>query len=79
MRNFGTSHYRQDLAAAGKPIALFAGATDELMIPDKYSGLRSEHRVAVNLIDGVNHMEIVSAPTAVSLIADDVAKAGGGS
>ena len=78
MANFGTSHYRQDLAAAGKPIALFAGATDELMNPAKFRDAVGD-RVAVNLIDGVNHMEIVSAPTAVSLIADDVAKAGGGS
>ncbi len=78
MANFGTSHYRQDLGAAGKPIALFAGAADELMNPAKFRNAVGD-RVAVNLIDGVNHMEIVSAPTAVSLIADDVAKAGGGS
>jgi alpha-beta hydrolase superfamily lysophospholipase len=78
MANFGTSHYRQDLAAAGKPIALFAGAADELMNPAKFRDAVGD-RVAVNLIDGVNHMEIVSAPMTVSLIADDVAKAGGGS
>jgi hypothetical protein len=31
------------------------------------------------LIDGVNHMGIVSDPRAVSAIAEDVVKAGGGS
>jgi uncharacterized protein YijF (DUF1287 family) len=36
-------------------------------------------RVAANLIDGVNHMGIVSDPAAASAITDDVAKAGGGS
>ena len=79
MRNFGiTRDYRDDLAAAGKPVAVFAGAADELMFPDKYSEAFSP-RAAVRLIDGVNHMGIVSDPAAVSAIADDVAKAGSGS
>jgi alpha-beta hydrolase superfamily lysophospholipase len=79
MRNFGsTQDYRADLAAAGKPVALFAGAADELMFPDKYGDAVSQ-RASVKLIDGVNHMGIVSDPAAVSAIADDVAKAGSGS
>jgi alpha-beta hydrolase superfamily lysophospholipase len=78
MRNFGATQYRADLAAAGKPVALYAGAADELMFPDKY-GDAVGPRVAVKLIDGVNHMAIVSDPAAVSVIADDVAKAGSGS
>jgi alpha-beta hydrolase superfamily lysophospholipase len=79
MRNFGsTQDYRADLAAAGKPVALFAGAADELMFPDKY-GDAVDQRASVKLIDGVNHMGIVSDPAAVSAIADDVAKAGSGS
>ena len=79
MRNFGTTQdFRADLAAAGKPIELFAGAVDELMFPDKY-GDAVGPRVSVRLIDGVNHMGIVSDPAAVSAIADDVVKAGSGS
>jgi alpha-beta hydrolase superfamily lysophospholipase len=79
MRNFGASRdYREDIAAAGKPVALFAGAADELMFPEKYREAVGE-RVPVSLIDGVNHMGIVSDPVAVSAIADDVAKAGSGS
>jgi alpha-beta hydrolase superfamily lysophospholipase len=79
MRNFGiTRDYRDDLAAAGKPVAVFAGAADELMFPDKYSEAFGP-RAAVRLIDGVNHMGIVSDPAAVSAIADDVAKTGSGS
>jgi alpha-beta hydrolase superfamily lysophospholipase len=78
MRNFGATQYRADLAAAGKPVALYAGAADELMFPDKY-GDAVGPRVAVKLIDGVNHMAIVSDPAALSVIADDVAKAGSGS
>jgi alpha-beta hydrolase superfamily lysophospholipase len=79
MRNFGaTRDYREDLAAATKPVAVFAGAADELMFPDKYSEAVGP-RATVRLIDGVNHMGILSDPTAVSAIADDVAKAGSGS
>ncbi len=79
MRNFASSHdYRGDLATAGKPVVLFAGAADELMFPDKYADAVGP-RVPVKLIDGVNHMGIVSDPAAVSAIAEDVAKAGSGS
>jgi alpha-beta hydrolase superfamily lysophospholipase len=79
MRNFGTTpDFRGDLAAAGRPVALFAGAADELMFPDKFQDAVGP-RVAVRLIDGVNHMGIVSDPAAVAAIADDVAKAGSGS
>jgi alpha-beta hydrolase superfamily lysophospholipase len=79
MRNFGTTaDYRGDLAAAGKPVVLFAGAADELMFPEKFQEAVGPH-VPVRLIDGVNHMGIVSDPAAVAAIADDVAKAGSGS
>jgi alpha-beta hydrolase superfamily lysophospholipase len=79
MRNFGSSpDYREDLAAATKPVAVFSGAADELMFPDKYRDAVGQ-RASVTLIDGVNHMGIVSDPAAVSAIADDVARAGAGS
>jgi alpha-beta hydrolase superfamily lysophospholipase len=71
MRNFATSGYRGDLEAATRPVALFSGADDELMIADKYRDAVGEH-VPVRLIDGVNHMAIVSDPRAVAAIADDV-------
>jgi alpha-beta hydrolase superfamily lysophospholipase len=79
MRNFGSStNYRDDLAAAGRPVVLFGGAADELMQPGKYVEAVGP-RVAVRLIEGVNHMGIVSDPAAVSAISDDVVKSGGGS
>ena len=79
MRNFASStDYRTDLAAAAKPVAVFAGAADELMFPDKYRDAVGA-RAPVKLIDGVNHMGIVSDPAAVAAIADDVVKAGAGS
>ncbi len=72
MRNFAASRdYRADIAAAGRPVVLFAGAVDELMFPDKF-GEAVGPRVPVRLIDGVNHMEIVSAPAAIAAIADDI-------
>jgi hypothetical protein len=51
------------------------------MLADKYvEAVRGvTPPVEVKLIDGVNHMGIVSSPAAVSIIADDVAKAGSGS
>jgi alpha-beta hydrolase superfamily lysophospholipase len=81
MRNFATRGYKADLAAATRPVALISGADDELMLADKYAD--AVHAVApkaaVKLIEGVDHMGIVSAPKAVSVVADDVAGAGAGS
>jgi len=79
MRNFAVSRdYRRDLAAATRPVTIISGADDELMLADKYA--LAVHAVApavdVKLIDGVNHMGIVSAPRAIAIIANDVAKAG---
>jgi hypothetical protein len=75
MRNFATRNYRSDLAAAKRPITIFSGAEDELMIADKYA--ETAHAVApsvdVKLIEGLDHIGIVSAPKAVSAIAEDVA------
>ncbi len=75
MRNFATRGYRTDLAAATRPITIISGAEDEMMLADKYA--EAAHAVApsvdVKLIDGVNHMGIVSAPAAISVIAADVA------
>jgi alpha-beta hydrolase superfamily lysophospholipase len=76
--NFGTHwDFRTDLAAATRPLTIYAGADDELMLADKYAeAVRDFRLVDVRLIDGVNHMGIVSAPKAVSTIADDVATNG---
>jgi pimeloyl-ACP methyl ester carboxylesterase len=78
MRNFATRGYKADLAAATRPLTLIAGAEDELMVADHYAD--AVHAVApsvdVKLIDGVNHMGIVSDSKAVSAIADDVATRG---
>ncbi len=82
MRNFATHRdFRSDLAAATRPITIISGADDELMLADKYAeAVRgATPPVDVRLIDGVNHMGIVSTPAATSAIADEVAKAGSGS
>jgi pimeloyl-ACP methyl ester carboxylesterase len=74
-RNFATRGYKADFAAVTQPMTLIAGADDELMSSDKFAD--AVHAVAPNvdvkLIDGINHMQIVSAPKAVAAIADDVA------
>ena len=79
MRNFAVrGDFRRDLAAATKPLTIISGADDELMFPDKYAeAVRSSAvPVDVRLLDGINHMGIVAAPKAVSLIAEDVATRG---
>jgi pimeloyl-ACP methyl ester carboxylesterase len=81
MRNFATRGYRTDFPVTRGPVTLISGADDELMLADKYAD--AVHAVApsveVKLIDGVDHMGVVSDPKAVSAIADDVAKARAGS
>ncbi len=78
MRNFATRDYKADLTAASRPLTLFSGADDELMLADKYADAihAVEPSVDVKLIDGVNHMGVVSVAKAVSAIADDVATRG---
>ncbi len=78
MRNFATRGYRLDLAAATKPLTIISGSADELMLADKYAeAVRGiAPAVDVKLIDGVDHIGVVSDPKAVSLIADDVATRG---
>jgi len=81
MRNFATRGYRSDFAATTTPVTLVSGAADELMLADKYAD--AVHAVApsveVRLIEGVDHMGIVSDVRAVSAIADEVAKTRAGS
>jgi len=78
MRNFATRGYKADFAATTRPVTLIAGADDELMLSDRYAD--AVHAVAptvdVKLIEGANHMSILSDPRAVSAIAEDVAKRG---
>jgi alpha-beta hydrolase superfamily lysophospholipase len=74
LRNFAASRdFRQDLATASRPIALFAGRDDELMLPEKYQDAVGS-RVPVRIIDGIDHMGMVGDPRAVSVVADDVAR-----
>ena len=79
MRNFAVSRdFRRDLAGAKGPISIISGADDELMFAEKYAEAVQEAKmpVDVKLIEGINHMGIVSVPRAVSAIADDVATRG---
>jgi pimeloyl-ACP methyl ester carboxylesterase len=73
MRNFGADiHFRTYLAQATRPLAVIAGADDEMMYSAKYREVMGE-RATVTVIDGVDHMGIVANPKATALIAADVA------
>jgi alpha-beta hydrolase superfamily lysophospholipase len=78
MRNFATRDYRTDFAAATRPMTIFCGADDELMLADKYVQAVDSvaPRVNVQVVGGINHMGIVGNPAAVSIIAEDVATTG---
>jgi alpha-beta hydrolase superfamily lysophospholipase len=76
MRNFAVrGDFRRDLAAAMRPLTIISGADDEVMLSDKYAEAVRGAKVAVEVrvLDGINHMGIVAAPKAVSIIAADVA------
>jgi alpha-beta hydrolase superfamily lysophospholipase len=76
MLNFGPgSDFRQNLAAATRPMAVFAGSADELMLSGKYQEAVG-NRASVRILDGISHMGIVSNPAALSIIVDDVATTG---
>jgi len=79
-RNFGTRGYRLDLPATTRPVTIFGAAEDEMMISDKYAEAVQAVKpsVDVKIIDGINHMGIVTQPKAISVIAEDVATRGGG-
>jgi alpha-beta hydrolase superfamily lysophospholipase len=76
MRNFAVrGDFRRDLAAATKPLTIITGADDELMFAEKYAEAVRGAKVAVDVkvLDGINHMGIVAAPKAISIVAEDVA------
>jgi alpha-beta hydrolase superfamily lysophospholipase len=76
MRNFAVrDDFRRDLAAATKPLTIISGSDDELMFSDKYADAVRGAKVAVDVkvLDGINHMGIVAAPKAISIVAEDVA------
>ncbi|MCK1334877.1 alpha/beta fold hydrolase [Bradyrhizobium sp. 38] len=79
-RNFATRGYRIDLPATTHPITVFGGAEDEMMISDKYAETVQAIKpsVDVKIIDGINHMGIVTNPKAISVIAEDLATRGAG-
>jgi alpha-beta hydrolase superfamily lysophospholipase len=80
MRNFATRGYRLDLPAVTHPMTIFAGTEDEMMISDKFAETvqATKPSVDVKMIDGINHMGIVTNPKAISVIAEDVATRGAG-
>jgi alpha-beta hydrolase superfamily lysophospholipase len=75
LRNFAVRDFRADIAAATKPVAVFSGSADELIISDRIHEALGD-RATIRIIDSVDHMGIVSNPAATSAIADDVATTG---
>src|SRR5512139_1239012 len=80
MRNFATRGYRSDFPATTRPLTIFAAAEDEMMISDRYEEAvhALKPSVDVKVIEGINHMGIVTNPKAVSAIAEDAATRGAG-
>ncbi|MBR0847551.1 alpha/beta fold hydrolase [Bradyrhizobium diazoefficiens] len=80
MRNFATRGYRLDFPAVAHPMTIFGAAEDEMMISAKYAETVQALKpsVDVKMLDGINHMGIVTNPKAVSAIAEDIATRGAG-
>jgi pimeloyl-ACP methyl ester carboxylesterase len=80
MRNFATHGYRLDLPLVTRPMTIFGGSEDEMMISAKYAETVQAIKpsIDVKIIDGVNHMGTVTIPKAVNAIAEDVATRGSG-
>lgn len=78
MRNFAVAvDYRHHLAAATKPVTIYAAAKDEMMISANYAGaVKDFARVDVHVINGLDHMGTVSDAAAAARIAEDVATRG---
>jgi alpha-beta hydrolase superfamily lysophospholipase len=71
MTNYATHFdYRDDLRAATRPIAVIAGADDELMVSNLYATAMSGGRqtIPVHLVPGIDHMAVVAAPAATATI-----------
>ncbi len=78
MTNFGAGmDYRRHLAAATKPVTIYAAANDEMMVSANYSGaVKDFPRVDVHVVDGIDHMGTVSDASTAARIAEDVATRG---
>jgi pimeloyl-ACP methyl ester carboxylesterase len=75
--NFGVNSYRDSLATAKGPITIIAGTSDELMVASNYRAAVADFPfVDVRLLDGVDHMAVVSDLTVGAAIADDVVARG---
>jgi alpha-beta hydrolase superfamily lysophospholipase len=75
LRNFAVRDFRADIAAATRPVAAFSGSSDELIISERIHEALGD-RATIRIIEGIDHMGIVSNSAAVSIIADDVATRG---
>jgi len=68
--NYRTADYAADFDRAAGPVSLLAGANDELMVVDRYSGvaISKGQKLPVTLVPGTNHMGItIDAPALEAL------------
>lgn len=75
LQNFGAHRdFRLDLDPAKGSISVIAGRDDELMFADRYrEAMQSKPGIDVRIIDNTNHMDIVSTPRVIAVVADDLA------
>jgi non-heme chloroperoxidase len=80
LENFGPrSDYLGDLRRVPRPVSLFAGSRDEIFYSDRYNSTLRPVRpdLALTLIPGMDHMDMIVKPEAVSAIAASFTPAGG--
>lgn len=74
--NFGARRdYLANLNDVKGPLTLIAGANDELMFAEKYQEAvkGTAAKIDIRILDGANHMDVVSSARITAVIADDVA------
>ena len=74
--NFGARRdFHADLNAAKGPLTLIAGANDELMFAQKYEEAvkGTTPKINIRILDGANHMDVVSSARFTDVVAEDVA------
>lgn len=76
LANFGARRdFHADLNGVKGPMTIIAGANDELMFAGKYEEAikGTSAKIDIRILDGANHMDVVSSARFTDVVAEDVA------
>lgn len=70
-QNFGAhDHYLADIRAVTRPMRVYVGAADELLVPEKLPGeFQSQRRdIQVSVLQGISHSGMITRPDAIGAV-----------